>query len=188
MKYDDLSNKKFGRWLVVSYAGSHPKRKTALWNCLCECGNRKIVKSRYLIIGRSKSCGCLHKEIVSTNGGRTKHSHYRMWKSVLDRIYNPKNEAYKDYGGRGLGVFEEWRDFDIFERDIKNILGDKPKDYSLDRVDNNKGYFPDNIKWSNWSQQAKNRRPHKSIQNYSDDELKEELTKRGYEIKCLNGK
>ena len=97
--------------------------------------------------------------IVDLPRVRRTNLYYRLWLEVKSRCTNPNHHGYKNYGGRGIALHEEWLDYDIFIRDILNILGPRPVGGTLDRTDNNKNYCPDNIRWATKSVQRNNRRP-----------------------------
>lgn len=111
MKKENLKDKKFNKLLVIEETDSKitPKgKKVVHWVCLCECGNKTVVSSNNLKRGHIKSCGCL-------NGGNIKHNCsnkrlYHIWSNMLQRCSNPKNPDYKNYGGRGIKVCNEWRE------------------------------------------------------------------------------
>ena len=185
IRYEDITGQKFNRWTVVSFAYSkefsknqtHSKR--TFWNCICDCGNKGIVRGEYLKSGKAKSCGCYRMDVISTNNGRTKHPLYRIWWGIVRRCTKKGTEHYKDYGGRGIHLCDCWLDFDCFVADIENLIGKRPSnEYTLNRVDNDGHYEPKNVKWSTWEEQAKNRRIPKSLSNYSDNEIVMEFHKR----------
>ncbi len=123
------------------------------WNCLCDCGNITFASNYILMYGRRKSCGCLRLE-VTTKHGKEGTLIYTTWAQMKARCLNTKHKAYKDYGGRGITVCDRWLEFKNFYSD----MGEKPKGFSLDRINNNLGYSPENCKWSNQVQQLANRR------------------------------
>ena len=154
----DLTEQTFGRLTVVERAenakGRHPR-----WKCQCECGNIAIIDSASLKGGITKSCGCLLKEILSKTKfvhGMCKSPEYKTWECMKERCYNITNTAYKDYGGRGIKILPKWKNnFMAFF----NYIGPKPsKKHSIDRIDNNAGYFPGNVKWSTQREQTNNTR------------------------------
>lgn len=132
-----------------------------MWNCVCSCGTRKVVAATVLRDGRSKSCGCLKHEVTMTRN--TKHGHspasgftptYHSWVGMVQRCTNQRHASWPGYGGRGITVCERWMTFANFLAD----MGVKPPRTSIDRLDNSKGYSPDNCRWSTTRQQASNKR------------------------------
>lgn len=175
----DLSNRRYGRWTVKSYAFNRNNR--SFWNCVCDCGNEGIVRGEHLRIGKSRSCGCYHKDKVTTKGGRTNHSLYNIWKNIVERCTNHASTNYPDYGGRGITLCSDWLDFEKFAFDIYLTVGHRPSlSHTLDRIDNNLGYDSSNVRWATWKEQAVNRRRVKSLESYSTEELIGELRKRKY--------
>lgn len=145
----------FGELSVLRHAPEYEKYTT--WVCACSCGKQKDVVGSYLTSGKTKSCGCKTKQLISEKN--THHSmvntpEYRTWSNMLTRCRNPENKGYKDYGGRGITVDPTWLKFENFYRD----MGERPEGTSLDRRDNNEGYSKENCKWSTKKEQARNRR------------------------------
>lgn len=152
----DRSGHVFGNWTIQRY--SHSTQIGRVWLCRCECGTERPVLWASLHSGTSKSCGgptCSNKVFVRTHG-QSKTKPYRVWKSMVERCESPTSKSYANYGGRGITVSPEWRDsFEAFLRD----MGYKPgKEYSLERIDNNLGYWPGNVIWGNQEQQSRNKR------------------------------
>ena len=156
----NLVGKQFTRWRVI--APVECRRIpcgdwTYPWLCQCVCGVEKIVDGGHLRSGASRSCGCLHREMMTTHS-MSKTRIYRVWAAMKQRCLNPNNKGYDNYGGRGLGVHPDWHPFVGYYADV----GDRPRDdLSLDRVDNNAGYGPTNYRWATRIEQARNRRPRK---------------------------
>ena len=158
-KINDLTNNQFGRLTVIERARKESKTKRAHWKCSCTCGGTVIVRSSHLLDGNVKSCGCLQKEAVrerSITHGMTHAPEYGSWRAMIRRCYDEKMIGYDRYGGRGITVCEEWRNsFEVFFHD----MGSRPSlDHSIDRKDNDKGYYKDNCRWSTSKQQANNRK------------------------------
>lgn len=158
----DLTGRRFGRWVVISRAPdivSPSGQHATAWLCNCECGAQKVVRSSTLVKGESQSCGCLHQELrhklTQTHGG-SKTRLFHIWSSMRQRCKNPKNHAYKDYGGRGICVCEEWESFEAF-REWAYQNGYK-ETLSIDRIDNDKGYNPSNCRWTTQVTQSNNQR------------------------------
>lgn len=148
---------RFGRLTVVSRAEN--KGHNARWNCRCDCGSITVSHTYSLTGGHSKSCGCLNREhlnaALTTHGGR--HTKlYGHWCHMRTRCNNAKHEHYAYYGGRGIKVCDEWAlDFKAF-RDWAITHGYQ-EGLSIDRIDVNGDYKPDNCKWSTQTEQVRNR-------------------------------
>lgn len=150
----------FGKLTVLSEAGrSNDKQKVYL--CECECGTKTKVISGNLKKGNSQSCGCVRRKtcaarmaLLNFKHGQSNTKLWRTWKGIWERTTLVTNAHFQRYGGRGITVCEEWRDFRRFAKDV----GEPPSpSHSLDRIDNSGGYFPSNVRWATAKEQAHNR-------------------------------
>ena len=165
-KYNVSIGSKFNRLTIIAYQYFSQSGQQQYWLCKCDCGNYKSCSRANIISGQVKSCGCLKKE----GHNNRKHSHtqvghiskeYHAWISAKQRCYNKKTHNYYRYGGRGITMFEGWiNDFNAFYQ----YLGPCPsKSHSIDRINNNLGYEPGNVRWATSTQQANNRRPRRKL-------------------------
>lgn len=153
----DLTGRKVGKLTVVGYA--YTKNNKAYWHCICECGTKCIVTARNLITEMAKSCGCSKRESmrrVALKHGGSGTRLYSIWCNMKDRCNNPKNSHYYRYGGRGIAVCSEWiNDFSSFESwALSHGYSDE---LSIDRINNDLGYYPDNCRWVTNKKQQNNK-------------------------------
>jgi hypothetical protein len=166
--------------MVVDERGSDKFRR-ALWSCLCSCGQYKTVATRELVSGAVISCGCLQdSKQFKTDHGFSKTKEYRIWANIRLRCSNKcPQKMRKYYYDRGITMHDEWKGKGGFIKFIEHIGPRPSEDYSVDRIDNNRGYEPGNIRWATRSQQAKNTRKAMAIESFSDDEIVAEAKRRG---------
>ena len=158
MKRLNLVNQTFGRLTVIDFAYS--KNGRSYWKCKCECGNEKDIFGKNLKRGTIRSCGCLRAERSRermTTHGSTYSRLYNIWCSMKQRCETSKQEKFiRGYQNRGIKVCEAWHDFAVFQKwALENGYNDK---LSIDRVDNDKGYFPENCRWVDNQTQQNNKR------------------------------
>ena len=161
----DLTGRRFGRWKVIRHSHKSKLRKH-YWLCACECGEERAVVYGNLVNGASKSCGCLHLEIVKESG-KTNATHgmygtptYQVWSSMKGRCLNQKDHAYVNYGGRGIKICERWLKFENFLAD----MGERPEGMSIDRENNDGDYELGNCRWATQKEQCRNTRRNKFVE------------------------
>lgn len=145
----DLKGMRFGRLTVVCKGVDYftnNGHKFSMFICKCDCGSVKAVRRNSLVSNRTKSCGCLHIESISSHN-KSKTRMYKAWGNMKDRCYNHKHPDFKNWGGRGIAVCDSWRlDFDKFYSwAVKNGYNDS---LEIDRINNSKGYDENNCRWT----------------------------------------
>jgi len=153
----DLTGQVFGRLTVVARSERERTRRgqSAFWLCRCDCGTEKVISAASMKSGLTKSCGCFHKDTVSSHGFSAERI-YSSWKGMIARCHNPIDPAFKNYGGRGIKVCPEWQNISAFrEWAVNNGYDDA---LTIERVDVNGNYCPENCCFIPKSEQSKNRR------------------------------
>ena len=159
MKLIDLTGKRFGRLVVIERHPMNSKQNKPRWVCICDCGNTTIVGGCELRSGNTSSCGCKQRCPTNYRHGYAGTKIYQCYYNMLDRCYNPKNSHYKYYGERGITVCEDWlNDFNAFHSCVSKLRHYGEKGYSIDRINVNGNYEPENIRWATVIEQAKNKR------------------------------
>jgi hypothetical protein len=161
----DITGLRFGRLVVINKAVSPASisRKITKWYCRCDCGKTVILNGYSLRRGVTRSCGCLRRTANINRcfiHGQIQTSEYWAWANIKSRCYNTNNKEYPIYGGRGIKVCRRWLHFANFYKD----MGPRPSsEYSIDRIDPNKGYYPSNCRWATQKTQQNNRRNNKKF-------------------------
>lgn len=165
--FQDLTGQKFGRLTVLEEGKKRIKpsgQEKTMWLCECDCKNTTEVTTGDLKNKHTQSCGCLHKEII-TKHGMHKSRQYIAWNSMISRCKYKDNSSFKNYGAKGIGVCDKWNTFEGFWEDMREGYADN---LSIDRIDNNKGYFKENCRWATKTQQEQNKPGYIKRRKYSE--------------------
>jgi hypothetical protein len=159
----DLTGQRFGRWTVLSISGKNLVGQL-YWDVLCDCGEHRTVAGHALRYRQTQSCGCLSRECIKTRSvthGKSGSIEHNRWKTMKNRCFSPNNKQYADYGGRGITICERWlHSFENFLADIGPCPG---PGYTIDRIDNDGSYTPDNCRWATRIEQCNNTRKNRML-------------------------
>lgn len=153
-----VQGERFGRLVVIEYAGVKNRHRTV--RCRCDCGEEVIVGSMaHLRSGNTKSCGCLkaeedHKRFLRHGGKGTRL--YNIWKNIRQRCNNPSSPDFPLYGGRGIKLCDDWNDYEAFQ--IWSEANGYASELTIDRINPDGPYCPDNCRWATWKEQRHNQR------------------------------
>lgn len=161
----NLTGQTFSRLLVLEEGGR--AGGAVIWKCQCSCGVIKNIRSRGLVSGTTKSCGCMKREngIANLKDGNLRHGKtytklWRTWAGAVNRCINPNSKSWGKYGGRGIKIHPDWLVFEKFAEDV----GEPPSSlHSIDRINNNGNYEPGNVRWATAKEQSSNRRSNRFV-------------------------
>lgn len=177
-KLCDISGKRFNRWTVLSRAEENDRFGKPMWVCQCDCGNIRTISGASLKSGNSKSCGCLKNEAASARAsthGQANTRLYGIWQGIKKRCENKNCSNYKNYGGRGIKVCAEWNTFENFFQWAMN--NGYSESLTIDRIDTDGNYDPNNCRWVDYITQANNKRNNRLITVFGETHTMSEWSK-----------
>lgn len=174
---ENIIGKRFGRLTVIDFVRVDEHRNS-YWLCECDCGTRTIVTRGGLTSGNTTSCGCFNRERVSestTTHGLSMSPLYKVWRGIRSRCENENNTAYHRYGGRGISTCDEWKTFENFKDWA--VASGYESGLTIDRIDNDRDYSPDNCRWTDWATQGNNRSTNRIVEYHGHNHTVMEWTK-----------
>ena len=157
----DISGESFGRLTAIAIVEN--RNHVYHWLCICECGSDVVVRTASLVSGNTKSCGCLSLDVSRNrflSHGLSDTREYNAWKSMQARCNSQGNASYSRYGGRGISVCERWESLENFILDMGKHPGEG---YSIDRIDNDGDYTPENCRWATRKEQTRNMKTNRML-------------------------